>query len=324
GGRLAAQSENQINVVATRILPTLQSNGMWGAPTPTRDISAFLRYIAQSIGYTDGDLDMEELQRLHAIWTSRSETMDHVFDLTTVKEAMNTTLGAGMAELTIAHGLIKPVRDEPRTQFESGYSPQNMTGLLRRTFRSRRHDDPDGVEVEYTDSETWTQQTVICALPGSQRLKLEKVKLQGVTNRTRAWRIGMRRTRQQRYRNWDYSFETELDALNSEYLSYLPMLDDIPGYGQSALLEHVTPAGSNVILRITEPVRWEEGQSHVVAYRKSDGTLAGPWAATPGPDDYSIMAPIPVAERPTVSLKMELPHVYVGTVENWCFPALIT
>ncbi|PVY68669.1 sulfur carrier protein ThiS [Pusillimonas noertemannii] len=324
GGRLAAQSENQINVVATRILPTLQPDGSWAAEQPTRDISAFLRYIAQSIGYADGDLDMEELQRLHAIWTSRGETMDHVFDLTTVKEAMNTTLGAGMAELTIAHGLIKPVRDEPRTQFEAGYSPQNMTGPLRRTFRARRHDDPDGVEVEFTDSETWTQQTVICALPGSQRLKLEKVKLQGVTSRTRAWRIGMRRAREQRYRNWDYSFETEMDALNSEYLSYVPLLDDIPGYGQSALLEHVTSAGSNVILRVTEPVRWEEGQSHVVAYRRADGTLAGPWVATPGPDDYSIVAPIPAAERPTVSLKLELPHVYVGTVENWCFPALIT
>lgn len=323
GGRLAARSENQINVVATRILPALQSGG-WSAPQPTRDISAFLRYIAQSIGYTDGNLDMDELRRLHAIWISRGETADHVFNLTTVKEAMNTTLGAGMAELTISEGLIRPVRDEPRSQWEQSYSPQNMTGPLRRTFRAQRHDDPDGVEVEYTDGETWAQQTVICSLPGSQRIKLEKVKLQGVTSRTRAWRIGMRQARQQRYRNWEYSFETEMDALNSEYLSYVPLFDDIPGYGQSALLEHVTPAGSNAILRVTEPVRWEEGQSHVVAYRKPDGTLAGPWAATPGADEFSIVAPIPAAERPSVSLKLELPHVYVGTVENWCFPALIT
>lgn len=326
GGRIAAQSENQINVIATRILPTLQTGGAWSAPQPTRDISAFLRYIAHSIGYTDDNLDMEELLRLHTIWAARGETMDHVIDLTTVKEAMNTTLGAGMAELTVADGLIRPVRDEPRTQFEAGqaYSPQNMVGSLKRTFRARRHDDPDGVEVEYTDGETWTQQTVICALPGSQRLKLEKIKLQGVTDRTRAWRIGMRQARQQRYRNWEYQFDTEMDALNSEYLSYVPLLDDIPGYGQSALLEQVTPAGDGVILRVTEPIRWEEGQSHVVAYRRADGTLAGPWAATPGPDEFSIIAPIPEADRPKVSLKMELPHVYVGTAERWCFPALIT
>lgn len=324
GGRLAARSENQINVVPTRILPVLQSSGAWSAPQPTRDISAFLRYIAQSIGYTDDNLDMDELSRLHAIWTSRGETADHVFDLTTVKEAMNVTLGAGMAELTISDGLIRPVRDEPRTQWEQSYSPQNMTGPMRRTFRARRHDDPDGVEVEYTDDETWTQQTVICSLPGSQRLKLEKLKLHGVTDKTRAWRIGMRKARQQRYRNWDYGFETEMDALNSEYLSYVPLTDDIPGYGQSALLEHVAPAGDNVILRVTEPIRWEEGQSHLVAYRRADGTLAGPWEAKPGPDDYSIVAPIPVAVRPKVSLKLELPHVYIGTAERWCFPALVT
>src|SRR5690606_2167043 len=120
GGRLAAQSENQINVIATRILPTLQPDGSWGAAQPTRDISAFHRYIGQTIGYTDENHDMEELRRLHLIWVSRGDTFDHVFDLTTVKAAMNTALGAGMAELTVADGLVRPVRDEPRTQFETG------------------------------------------------------------------------------------------------------------------------------------------------------------------------------------------------------------
>lgn len=323
GGRLAAQSENQINIVATRILPTLLPDGTWSAPQPTRDISAFLRYIDHSIGYTDANLDMEELQRLQAIWASRGETMDHVFDLTTVKEAMNVTLGAGMAELTVSDGLIRPVRDDVRTQFEHSYSPQNMTGSLRRTFRARRHDDPDGVEVEYTDDETWTQQTVVCALPGSQRLKLEKVKLQGVTDRTRAWRIGMRRARINRYRNWEYQFDAEMDALNSEYLSYVPLFDGIPGYGQSALLERIEAVGGGAMLHVSEPLKWEAGQSHVVAYRRPDGTLAGPWPAAPGIDDYSVIADVP-QPWPVVTLKMEPPHVYFGTAERWAFPALIT
>lgn len=324
GGRLAAQSENKINVVATRILPTLQSNGTWSAPQPTRDISAFVRYISHSIGYTDADIDMTELLRLHNNWKSRGETVDHVFDLTTVKAALQVVLAAGMSELTIANGLIRPVRDDIRTQFESGYSPQNMTKPLVRSFKSRRHDDADGVEVEYIDANTWTSQTVICSLPGSQRLKLEKLKLNGVTDRTRAWRIGMRRMRQIAYQNWEYSFETELDALNSEYLSYVPLLDDIPGYGQSALLTNVDAAGSNAILTVSEEIQWQDGKDHVVAYRKSDGTLEGPWSATKGHGDFTIIAPIPAADRPAVSLKMELPHVYIGTTEEWCFPALVT
>lgn len=323
GGRIAAQSENQINVVATRILPTLQSNGTWTSPQPTRDISAFVRYIAESIGYTLDDIDMPELLRLHNIWKARGETIDNVFELTTVKDALATVLAAGMSELTIADGLIRPVRDGVRTQFEDGYSPQNMTGALRRTFRAARHDDADGVEVEYIDNETWTRETVVCALPGSPQIKLEKLTLKGAFGRARAWRIGMRRARQIAYQNWEYSFDTEMDALNSEYLSYVPLLDDIPGYGQSALLTNVEVAGSNVILTVSEEIQWQDGKDHVVAYRKADGTLAGPWPATKA-GEFMIQAPIPAAERPKVSLKMELPHVYIGTTEEWCFPALIT
>lgn len=324
GGKIAAQSENKINVVATRILPTLQSNGTWSTPQPTRDISAFVRYIAHSIGYTDANIDMPELRRLHNIWRSRGETVDHVFDLTTVKAALQVVLGAGMSELTIANGLIRPVRDDVRTQFESGYSPQNMTKPLVRSFKAKRHDDADGVVVEYIDSESWTTQPVTCAFPNSQRLKLETLKLSGVTSRTRAWRIGMRRMRQIAYQNWEYSFETELDALNSEYLSYVPLLDDLPGYGQSALLTRIEPMGNDVMLTVSEPIEWQDGQNHVVAYRRADGTLAGPWTATQGHDEYTIIAPIPIADRPSLSLKMELPHVYIGTTERWSFPALIT
>ena len=323
GGRLGAQSENQVNVIATRVLPVLGAGGQWQAPQPTRDISAFVRYIAASIGYTDANLDIAELTRLHAIWAARGETLDYVYDETTVKEAINLALGAGMSELTISDGQIRPVRDDVRTQFEQPYSPQNMTGPLTRAFRSRRVDDPDGVEVEFTNSSTWTQETVRCLLPGDTGIKLEKLQARGVLDRTRAWRIGMRRRRELRYRNWDYSFATEMDALNSRYLSFVPLIDGEPGYGKSAILEGIEPRGSQALLRISEPMDWEAGQTHVVAFRREDGTLAGPFAAQPGSDAYEIVADVP-QPWPSVSLRQEPPHVYFGTLQTWCFPALIT
>lgn len=322
GGRLGAQSENQINVIATRVLPVLAGDGQWLAPQPTRDISAFVRYIAHSIGYTDADLYMEELQRLHNIWSSRGETFDYVHEETTVKEAINLALGAGMAEMTIHDGQIMPVRDDVRTQFEQSYSPQNMTGPLRRSFRARRIDDADGVEVEFTNSETWTQETVRCLLPGDNGFKLEKLTIKGVTDRTRAWRIGMRRRRVLRYRNWEYAFATEMDALNSRYLSYVPLIDGDPGYGVSAILEHIEPSGGLALMHLSEPLGWTAGQDHVVAFRRPDGSLAGPFNANPGPDEYSVLANITEA-WPVVTLNQEPPHIYFGTLERWCFPALI-
>lgn len=323
GGRLGAQSENQINVVATRVLPVLNSDGSWSAPQPTRDIASIARYIATSIGYTDANFDMDELRRLHGVWSSRGETLDYVFDETTVREALNTAFGAGMAEFSVEDGLIRPVRDGVRTVFEQSYSAQNMTGPLRRSFQARRVDDYDGVEVEFTNGATWSQDTIKCLLPGDQGFKLEKLTLRGVTDRTRTWRIGMRRRRELRYRNRDYSFSTELDALNSRYLSYVPLIADDPGYGQSAILEHIEADPAGALLHVSEPLQWADGQTHVIAYRRPDGTLAGPFAASAGIDEYSVRAAIP-QPWPVVTLKQEPPHVYFGTTERWSFPALIT
>ncbi|WP_394065430.1 host specificity factor TipJ family phage tail protein [Alcaligenes sp. WGS1538] len=323
GGRLAAQSENQINVIATRMLPTLQGDGSWSAPQPTRDISAFVRYIAGSIGYSDLNLDADELRRLHGIWSDRGETLDHVYDLTTAQEALKLALRAGFAELTVSRGLIRPVRDDVRTQLEQAYSPLNMTTPLRDRFRSKQPNDPDGWEVEYIDAETWTPMTVKCLLPGDQGLKLERLKLDGVTERTRAWRIGMRERRKLRYRNREYQFSTEMDAFNSEYMSYVPLFDDEPGNAQMGLLTDIRPTAGGALLRITEPLRWTAGELHSVSYRTAEGKFVGPFAASPGPDDYSIVADIP-QPWPIVSLKQELPHVYFGLTSEWMRPALIT
>lgn len=323
GGRISAQSENKINVIATRILPTLQADGSWGGPVPTRDISAFVKYICRTIGKGDEDINMEELQRLHAIWKARSETLDHIFDETTVKEALSTAFGAGMSELTLDDGLITPVRDDVRTVFEQSYSPQNMTKWMTRSFTARKPGDFDGVEVEYMDATTWTREVVKCLLPGDDGFKLEKIKVTGVTDRTRAWRIGMRRRSTQKYCPWVYKFGTEQDAMNSKYLSYVPLFDDIPGYGKSSLLEHIEEHDGKALMYVTEDMTWEEGKSHVVAFRWPDGTISRPYPATRGNGDQQIIADIP-KPWPDVTLDWELPHVYFGTSERFSFPALIT
>lgn len=324
GGRMALNSENQINLVVTRMLPQLV-NGEWTSPQPTRDIAAAANYVTSTIGYTADDWHMPDLIQLNNIWKTRGETFDYVFDETTVKKALDTIFAAGMSELTVVDGKIKPVRDDVRTTFENeqGYSPANMTRPLVRQFRSRAPDDIDGVEVEFVDADTWEPAVVKCLLPGDAGVKLEKIRIDGVTDRTRAWRIGMRRRSLERYARWDYSFSTELAALNSEYLSYVPLLDDIPGYGKASILLNIENTGNGLaLMTVSEPQHWD-GSDHVVAYRRQDGTVAGPFPATRGANDFEIISNLP-APWPIITLKHEPPHVYFGKIENWCFPALIT
>ena len=313
---IGGQSKNKINLEATRKLEPVAG----GTETATRSISRAAAYVAKSLGYGLDQIDVGELERLDALWISRGDTFDYVFSSGTAKDAIDTILRAGYAEMTLDNGVITPVRDETRTQFEQGYSPENMTAPLQRTFTGKQPDESDGVEVEYTKAGTWTTETVNCFLPGDQGIKMDKIKLEGVTDETKAWRIGMRRRRAQRYRRWSYSFSTELDALNSSYMSYVPLVDDVPSYGKVAILESISADR----ITVSEPLVWEAGVSYVVAYRDEAGDTVGPFAAAQGGSDYEVLVSIPQPYPLVNPGDREPTHVYFGPVDRWSFPALIT
>lgn len=311
---IASQTENQINLIQTRRLPTWDGSG-WSGLNATRDISAGVRYIAHSVGYTDDDIDMDELIRLHYVWDGRGDKFDYVFDEpTTVKEAENTVLRAGMAELTTDGGRITPVRDAPRTTPEHMYSPQNYIegGGLVVSVSTPRHDDPDGIDVEYFDENSWTVEIVKCRLPEDNGFRAEKVRIDGVTSRLQAYRIGMRERSRQKYARWQYRFGTPTDALNSKYLSYCVVAGEVPGFAQSAIIEHVSQEPDGVHIESSEPLDWDNGVEHVVSWRRADGSYSGAWPAERGDDDYHVIAQIPGGEVPVIERNMEPPHLLFG------------
>lgn len=315
--KLAAQTENKINMLVTR-----KHGGV-----ADRSIASWLRYVAADVGYSTDDLNESEIDALDAVWQARGDTYDNALvDQTTVKDELAQALRAGFAELTIDNGKIRPVRDEPRTEFEHLYTPQAMpsgTALIRK-FKTQDPDDYDGVDVEFTSAETWKQETVECRLPGDLGTRVDKLKLEGVTDRTRAWRIGMRARRGHLYRRQEYRFSTELAALNSRYLSYCALSDDVPGYGQSSVAVGWEPDTVGGVLTVSEPMAWTDGADHVVALRRPDGTACGPIAAEQGADEYQILIAEDIDFDPVIDGPEEPTHVIFGTMTTWSYPALIT
>lgn len=326
GNRIASQSESQVSCIPTRILPT-RRGGVWTAEEPTRDIAAWIGYIARSVGYSvddgDSDIDLAELDRLQAIWTARGDHYDRTIDsASTVKACMIEALQAGFAELTIDRGLIRPVRDEPRgPDFDHIYNPQIMTKPLKREAEHITADDFDGVDVEYLDETTWQIETVECRLQGDAGLRTEKIKIEGVSTETRAWRLGMRRRRQQVYQRKRYSFSTELDALNSGYLDYALLGDTTPGYGQSAMLKGYALMGSQHMLVSSERFDWSAGGEHWIALRRRDGSASGPYVAT-RIDDYRLTI-AGLDFTPVIDSAMDAPVLQFGPKAKFCYPALI-
>jgi sulfur carrier protein ThiS len=325
GDRLAAQVERQISGYATRLLEPLDG----GAMVPTRDIAPWVRYVCQSVGYTDDDINMVELTRLQTIWSARGDYYDDaVADNSTVKQVLNDALGAGFAELTVQQGLIHPVRDEPRATFDDAFvfSPQNYRagGGLVKTTEMFKHDDFDGVDVEYIDPDSNQWEIVQCRLPGDLGTRVEKIRVQGVKDRTRAWRIGMRHRRALQYRRTQFQWSTEMDLFNCGYMGFVSLTDDVPGYGQSALVEDVAYVGGKAVIVSTEPLHWEEGQDHLMALRRPDGTLSGPYPATQVDEmtaeiDMPDFEVVPFSSAPDI----EPTHIQFGTAQRWSYLALI-
>lgn len=326
GDRISSQSETLVNLACTRILPVLRG-GVWMPPQPTREISAAVGHIIRNVGYSDtADIDLIELERLESTrWTPRGDTYDRiVLDSKTVKSNLLDALTVGFSELTIDRGLLVPVRDEPRGEtFDHVYNPQIMLEPLSYDFTMPdQPDDFDGVDVEYYDHVTKQDETVECRLPGDLGERVDKLRLDGVGSRTKAWQWGMRKRRAHIYRQRQYSFKTELDALNSAYFDYVALGVTTPGYGQSAEVVGYT-AGSPVTLESSEPLDWSAPGIHKVVVRRLDGSASGPYVAT-RVDDYTFTIPT-LDFVPNLSGDIDTPPIIqFGHESTWAFPALIT
>lgn len=331
GDRISSQTESLVNLEATRILPTLNGFGQWGSEVPTRQISAWVGYIARNVGYADSDLDLAELQRLENIWSARGDYYDKIItDASTVKESMIEALQAGFSELTLDRGVITPVRDDDRGAIPNHiYDPMNMTAPLRREATYDTPDDFDGVDVEYFDSTTWANETVACRLPGDLGTRVDKVKVEGVTDRDRAWRLGMRRRAIQVYRNKSYSFNTELDALNSAYGDYVALGDAVIGYGQSAYAKRWVAVGDTYQITTSEKFDFTGQGPFRMSVRRKDGIMAGPYTVVRISDKVVSISKAafdndPRTFTPDLSGTMEPPFLRFGPADRWYYPALIS
>ena len=325
GDRLSAQSESLVSVEATRILPLME-----GGTGPSRDIVPWCIYQLKQRGYTDDDLDLPEWQAFHNTCVARGDTYDETLESTiTVKDMINNALACGFGELVTFRGLLRPVRDSARAAFDvtygpktQTYSPQNMTKMLKISGAMPSINDFDGVDVEFFSRTTWAWETVECRWPGDLGTKVEKIKMPGVSDRTRAWRIGMRRRGHQKFRTDIYTWETEMDGSNSGYLSFAAVADDAPKRCQSAILLDFEVTGSGTLLTSSEPLDFSAGGEHRIGVRKLDGTLSGPWTATQV-DQYTVRVDA-LDFTPVFDSSLEPPHILFGPATRWAYPVLVT
>lgn len=202
-------------------------------------------------------------------------------------------------------------------------TPHEMTSERMASFTAPSPDDFDGVDVEYIDEHTNRKETVPCRLPGSLELKVDKIQLDGVSDRTRAWRIGMRQLRKYQFSRWGYSVDTELDALVFDDIDHITLADDIPNTTTSALIMGVEAVGGNYLLTLSEEMDWSMTSPRAVI-RRHDGTVTSLFAPV-NAGFQQVLVPASAIDFDIVTdLSIEPARFLFGPSEQVGYPAMIT
>lgn len=323
GGALAAQAEQMVSFWCTRILPR-RAGGQWIAEGPTRSIRDAALYLARDRGYPDSRLDLDEWDRLDAICSARGDYFDGSFEReTTAEDALNVICRPAYAQVIAPRGVLRPVRDAKRSEEEKAaariYSVGNSKDL-KRSGQPVSLNDVDGVDVKYMNPVTWTTETVSCRLPGvTTAKKVTQLTLEGVNDRTRAYRLGMRELMAVRYRRWKCTWSTDMSGFASNYMDYCEVQDTVPELSQQAQLQDWD--GGQVFVS-NEPI---PESATVVVLRKPDGTKYGPVLFTRmGEFTFSLSESIgfkPITEQDGDKVPT---HIFFNTLSDMFWPVLMS
>lgn len=283
GGKLAAQSDRRVNIVATR---------QYDSGT-ARTISGALLHVGNSLGL---DMDEEAIAALEAAyWMPEGDYFDFSADSSSsdsssALDMLQKITNAGKSYFLLSDGLASVGREGVKTWIGI-ISPQETTDHLETSFSAPSDDDYDGVDVTYINGTTWAKETVQCRLPyNSTPSKIEDYTLDGVLDQDKAYQIGMRRLMKYQKQRLTFSATTEMDALCYNVGDRIILTDDIPGNKTvSCLAVAMSTVDDITTFTVSEPLDWSFDNPRAVM-RYQDGTASGLMVAT-RVGDYQLSVP---------------------------------
>lgn len=278
GGKLAAQSDRRVNVVATRVYES----------GTERTLSGALMHVGNSLGL---DMDEGTIASLEsAYWTPEEAWFDYATgDSVSALEMLQKITNAGKSYFLLSDGLASVGREGIKP-WTGVITPHEMTEELQTAFSAPSDDDYDGVDVTYINGTTWAEETIQCRTSDNPTpVKIESYTLDGVLDEDHAYQIGMRRLMKYLRQRLTFTASTELDALCYNVGDRVVLTDDIPGNKTvSCLVEEMGIVGDSVIFTVTEPLDWSFDNPRALI-RYQDGSASALMIATEvGPYQLSV------------------------------------
>ena len=287
---LSQQASRKVNMIVTRRLRTWHPVSGWSAgTTATRNPAWAIADICRAdygAGLPDNRIDLAGLYALAQEWDSRGDTFNGIFDRqSTIMESTTQVSRAGRGLPFMQGGILQVVRDAAVALPVAMFTQRNIQKQsLKLEYLMATEETADCIDVSYFDEDVWSQRTVRCTLPTGSNDKPAKVQLFGVTDRAQAWREGMYTIACNRYRRRLLTFGTEMEGFIPALGDLIAVQHDMPRWGQSGEIAAWNAATKTATL--TEPLDWSAGGGHKLAFRRRDGSVAGPYNVAAGADLY--------------------------------------
>lgn len=309
---------NRFNVIATRKLPTWNPLTGWSEPVATRSLVwAYCDiFMADYAGKLSPDyLDLDYLYELDQTYIAKNYFFDWIYDQkSTVWDAATLCARAGRAVPMLNGSQITMVMDEPKSLPVAVFNQDNIIkDSFRWDIKLFEINATDSVEIEYTDPNTWNPEVILCALPNSEAIDPEKIKLAGCTNRDQAYREGMYIASATFYIRENITFSTGLEGHIPTYGDLISVSHDLPRWGQAGMIY----GKSGRLLELSEPIEFTQGETHYIVLRKKDGSAAGPFIVTATGDSYVVELESDISTDLYFDGIHEYPLFQFGVADKW-------
>lgn len=216
--QVSGAASGQYFFTGQRRLPVYDPDGDEWVVLPTRNpawaVADALRNSDYGLGMSDSQIDVAWLAQYAALWDSRGDRFDGVFDRQWVAmEALNAILEVGRAQLVRLGGRVGFVRDEPKLVRRHVFTPRNIVrDSIERNDVWFDESTPDHVRARFINQDTWQEETIDCIISSVGSADAQEMEMFGIVDRDHAWREGIYRAADNAYRRSFRKFTVEAEG----------------------------------------------------------------------------------------------------------------